>query len=399
MIRRFCALILPLIAIGTMHPVVAEAQTVTFTPGSYSLADVYDGPSVDTMTISDAPSATSIVITGQDNLSFSIPDSVTPLIVQPYGNLVYVSPLLTAPTWSTSHYPYVSFYSPSDYGGMTIGSIPGDVGSNLVDLFPVGSQNPYTISPPTRSVVYSPTLPAATGSSVATAHDQSSPVNCCTSGGAVGPSGTLYSQVTQTEVSSVGVANFVSPNVAATAQSLGFPTEDNLASDTSQVTYFIKIVSTSDAPVLVQEAGLISSTPDIANLGGGGPGVGSSLAYATISSAVAGSVNGGDAFTVSASNGQAFNYDDTLTLLPDVTYEVVEYATATAQCQGVSSPDTQCPAANESAFVDPTFTAPDGDTVTESANLNPVPEPAGWALMLAGLGLTGAALRRRVPAR
>jgi hypothetical protein len=396
---RFRTLFLPLIAIGTAHSLAAQAQTVTFTPGTYELADDYNGPEVDTMTISDIGSATRVVVAGQDNLSFSIANSATPLVVQPYGNLVYTSQLLTASTWSTAQYPYVSFYSASDYGGLVIGSIPGDAGSNLLNLYTLGSKTPFSIMlPPNGGATYSSGVPSATGSTIASAHDQFSPTNCCTSGGAVGAPGTRYSQVTQTEVSAIGVANFVSPNVAATAQSVGFPAASDLATDTSQVTYFIKIDAASSAPITVKETGLISSTADVADLGGGGPGAGSSMAYVTVSSMVAGSVNGGDSFTVSAADGQGFNYDDTLTLLPGVTYQVVEYATATAQCQGVSDPASQYPAAQESAFADPTFTVPGGDTLIESQNLDPVPEPGVWALMLAGFALAGAALRRRVPA-
>ncbi len=396
MFCRFRTLFLPLIAIGTAYSITVEAQTVTFKPGIYGLSDSFNGPEVDTLTISDMASATRVIVAGQDNLSFSIPNSVTPLVVQPYGNLVYTSQLLNTPSWSTAQYPYVSFYSASDYGGIVIGSIPGDVGSNLLNLYTLGSQTPFSFSPPTGGgASYSSAVPSATGYTTASAHDQFSPVNCCTSGGAVGAAGTLYSQVTQTEVSAVGVANFVSPNVAATAQSVGFPAVSDLATDTSQVTYFIKIVAASSAPVTVKESGLISSTADVANFGGGGPGAGSSMAYVTVSSTVAGSVNGGDSFTVSAANGQGFNYDDTLTLLPGVTYQVVEYATATAQCQGVSDPDTQCPAAQESAFADPTLIVPVGDTLIESQNLNPIPEPGAWAIMLAGYALAGAALRRK----
>jgi hypothetical protein len=48
-----------------------------------------------------------------------------------------------------------------------------------------------------------------------------------------------------------------------------------------------------------------------------------------------------------------------------------------------------------SAFLDPRFTAASG-TFTYSAGIDTgVPEPATWAMMLAGVGLAGAGLRSR----
>jgi MYXO-CTERM domain-containing protein len=49
-------------------------------------------------------------------------------------------------------------------------------------------------------------------------------------------------------------------------------------------------------------------------------------------------------------------------------------------------------------LVEGTVLGREGGSLLFSASVSPVPEPAGWALAVAGLGVVGALVRRRVPA-
>jgi hypothetical protein len=88
-----------------------------------------------------------------------------------------------------------------------------------------------------------------------------------------------------------------------------------------------------------------------------------------------------------------------VTLTASCFYGSIRVGTVTADCSASADPFVSFDqAAFDSQMGDKTFNLSDAFQIVMSPGLEPtggVPEPASWALMIAGFGLTGAILRRR----
>lgn len=115
--------------------VANASSTVTFNPGTYYLAYTDFGSPVDTLVVSISGGNADFTLSGSDNETFTVPNNSVPDLVLPGPNPVYDVSSLPSYSWDSSAYPYLTFYTNSNGGGMTIGSQPSDVGSNLVNLF------------------------------------------------------------------------------------------------------------------------------------------------------------------------------------------------------------------------------------------------------------------------
>jgi hypothetical protein len=138
------------LAIALAAP-AARAETVNFIPGTYYLADGYLDVPVDTLVVTVGGGTASFTLSGADTATFTVPDGVTPTgeDLAGYGAPYYYIPTsgVTA-SWDTSAYPYLTFWSNFEDGGLTAGSVPGDLGFNYIDLFEsdVGSGQVFTVS-------------------------------------------------------------------------------------------------------------------------------------------------------------------------------------------------------------------------------------------------------------
>ncbi len=127
------------------------SATIIFNAGTYALAYSDLGAAVDTLTITVSGGVASFALSGEDTETWSLPDIATPDGGGP-GNPFFDA---TAPSveanWDTETYPYLTFWSTTSFGGLTIGSVAGGDtgGENLVDLFQstLGTGQVYTYVP------------------------------------------------------------------------------------------------------------------------------------------------------------------------------------------------------------------------------------------------------------
>lgn len=119
---------------------VANAAVINFNPGTYYLSATTIDPPVDTLTITLNGGVADFVLTGLDSATFSVLNhSVADGIVSYAGDNPYYDyglGKITSTSWDASLYPFITFYTITDAGGFSIGSSPGDAGSNnLIDLY------------------------------------------------------------------------------------------------------------------------------------------------------------------------------------------------------------------------------------------------------------------------
>jgi hypothetical protein len=138
---KFAVLIPAVIAVmGSMLPVeLALADQIEFDPGTYHLSSSYLGSPTDTLVVSVAAGVASFVLTGADSATFSISSPANPTgyftSAESQANPYFQAASLMAPSWNSSTYPYVTFFYDDSKGGLTVGTAPGDAGTNLIDLF------------------------------------------------------------------------------------------------------------------------------------------------------------------------------------------------------------------------------------------------------------------------
>jgi hypothetical protein len=129
-----------MIAGGAAH----AGQYVNFLPGTYNLASSISEPSGEpptplppdqTLVLTVSAGVATFSLTGAETVSFTLPNDAS--ISTDFGedSVVFSSSAAGSPTWSPASYPYITFWSTAELGGLTIGTIPGDQGTNLIDNF------------------------------------------------------------------------------------------------------------------------------------------------------------------------------------------------------------------------------------------------------------------------
>jgi hypothetical protein len=126
---------------------------VNFLPGTYLLTT--DGPSAgsvfqtpdQTLVVTVSGGTASFSLTGAETASFTLPDDAEIATSFALDSVVFSSSSAGSPSWSTATYPYITFWSTADYGGLTIGTIPGDKGTNVIDNF-MSTEGPGQIFSP-----------------------------------------------------------------------------------------------------------------------------------------------------------------------------------------------------------------------------------------------------------
>ncbi len=120
----------------------AGSVEIRFTPGVYYLDDYVPGapvgPPTDTLTVGVSGGVASFTLSGTDDATFSVPDPSVPTgtdidddgLFNPYYQ---IQGSAISASWDTSVYPWLTFWSAGIGGGVTAGSIPGDLGVNLFD--------------------------------------------------------------------------------------------------------------------------------------------------------------------------------------------------------------------------------------------------------------------------
>jgi hypothetical protein len=130
------------VAAAAGSPLAATAAVIHFLPGTYDLDDYVSGAPptapTDTLVVTVTGGIASFALSGTDAASFSVPDDSSPTgtdidndgVFDPY----YLIPgSAISASWDTSLYPYLTFWSADIGGGVTAGSIPGDLGVNQFD--------------------------------------------------------------------------------------------------------------------------------------------------------------------------------------------------------------------------------------------------------------------------
>jgi hypothetical protein len=115
----------------------AAAQTVQFVTGTYYLSANFFGTPDDTVTLTVSGGVASFDIVGVDNAAFSISNNSSPNGIL-FSNSPYfltTSAAVRTASWDTASYPAITFWDDTSNGGITIGSLPGDSGSNFIDVF------------------------------------------------------------------------------------------------------------------------------------------------------------------------------------------------------------------------------------------------------------------------
>lgn len=388
---RRAAAICAITLASTSAPAMADS-TVGWLPGSYSLSQNPDGPASSTLAVSEGAGLTTFHLSGKDNETFSISNAFQPLVFSngPGGgyNLVVPTAALASESWSASQYPFVNFYSQQGGGGIVIGNIPGgNPASDLVYTYSA-SPTPYSASGfPGGPVTYTDMIPSALGVLNLTATDSSSSVGCCTAH--VGYPSASWGQnivLQQSQVGATGVVGNQTMNVAASVwQQAAASGSNNIhATSNTSLTYYIEVPGSGDTPVAVDMQALLYTTPDSVN--GAGEVVGSSVATVELPGALDGTME--PLAPLTSANGTYVDYSGVIYLDPGVAYPVELSAEAVDTCLNFTS----CPVVYQTAFADPIFTVVGGGPLLVSANLNTVPEPSTWAMMLvgfAGLGYAG----------
>jgi hypothetical protein len=131
---------------------VASATAVQLIGGTYPMAETCpnyldvppqpcDGVDGSSMTITIAGSLANVSITDpldpSENASFTMPDYSVPAGFEPGASpyfSVYTNDV-TNVSWNESSYPYITFWSALDGGGIGIGDDPSDDGNTLTSLF------------------------------------------------------------------------------------------------------------------------------------------------------------------------------------------------------------------------------------------------------------------------
>jgi hypothetical protein len=359
-------------------------STVGWLPGSYSLSDSPGGPTTSTLNVSETAGLTTFHVTGEDNETFSISNAFQPLLFSSGAgggfNMVVPTAALASESWSASQYPFVNFYSQQGGGGVIISNIPGGNPANdLVSTFS-SSPTPFSVSGfPGSPTIYTDGVSPATGVLNLTATDASSPAGCCVKTVSFpSPSWSQNIVLQQSQVSATAVVGNQTMNVAASVwQPAPASGSNNLhATSNASLTYYIEVVGNGDKPVAVEMESLLYTTPNSVN--GANEVVGSSVATVALPGALNDSLD--PLAPLSSTNGEYVEFDETIFLTPGVEYPVTLTADAFDNCLNF----TACPIVNQSAFADPIFTVEDGGTLLVSANLNTVPEPSTWAMMLIG---------------
>ncbi len=116
----------------------ASAGTITFLAGTYDLSTSYLGDPTDTLVINVSGGVASFDL--DSSITWSLPDVATPDgdVFGGHNAPYFLASSVTAPSWDTETYGYLTFWASSENGGMTIGAQPGDGGGggvNLVNLF------------------------------------------------------------------------------------------------------------------------------------------------------------------------------------------------------------------------------------------------------------------------
>jgi hypothetical protein len=140
----------------------ATGDILSFTPGAYYYADDCPGATTPcagasnvtvTLTISGSE-ATFVIDAPLDptyNVTFSLPNFLTPTGYEPGASPYYSGPALVTSSWDTTAYPYVIFWSSVDGGAFNISASP-DGSDSLVTLF----QSVGTVGPSIASLVPEP---------------------------------------------------------------------------------------------------------------------------------------------------------------------------------------------------------------------------------------------------
>jgi len=126
----------------------AAVDTVTFIPGTYDLAETYLGAPVDTLVVTVSGGVADFTLSGADNATFSVPNDTAPDSFV-FGDDPVYSTSIISESWDTTTYPFLTFWTNGGDGGVTVGSIPGDEGTNLFNTFQSteGSGQVFTATP------------------------------------------------------------------------------------------------------------------------------------------------------------------------------------------------------------------------------------------------------------
>jgi hypothetical protein len=393
---------------AAVAPPAALADTVTWIPGTYYDETYTSGePELDTLVISQSGGQTYFNISGQDNVSFSLPTSYIPssLHVFPtYNDVIIPVGALSSESWSPSTYPYITLYSNDD---IVIGNVIGGVnvtGGELVYALGSGPP-PYSFSQTSPSPKGSSALPKAYGS-VGMVVADFYPATQLTAGYTFPPSSNLNVNLPlygprESAAGFVGAFQDVEASAwtpGGGSNAPGGGSSGIRATSVAQLTYFVEFPGKPGQSVEVRVSGLTTSTPDVYfSSGDQTPGDVAGLSIATVSIFdVTNPLLEGNGLS-SSSGGIYDPYDQYMSFIAGDVYEVNLEAQATINCAIAA---VSCPYDYQSALVDPTFTVVGGGTVLESANLVAVPEPPTWMMLLLGLcGLGAAASLARKPQR
>lgn len=117
------------LAIATAFASPAAADIVHFIPGTYYLTNGgLHAPPNDTLVLTVSGGIANFVMTGADNVTFSVPDASVPTMVDNFGpNAYYNIPgsTITA-SWNTALYPWINFYGLNSGYGFDINSGSGN---------------------------------------------------------------------------------------------------------------------------------------------------------------------------------------------------------------------------------------------------------------------------------
>jgi hypothetical protein len=126
-----------LLIAGTATKQALAYDLTSFTPGTYEFSDERFGPVVDTLVVSISGGTADFTLTGQDNETFAILNNsvAAGYIAGGNGDPYFFGSAIKSPSWSIVNDPYVTFWTATDEGGLTISAVPGDSSRlNLVDV-------------------------------------------------------------------------------------------------------------------------------------------------------------------------------------------------------------------------------------------------------------------------